>query len=131
MRYRPVRADRKMFASEHWGVVPDIMTVAKSLGGGIYPFRQPYSRKRSRTFFIPHPFITFPPSAVPTSDAIVGLASSTIYKSTICDHAEKMGKRFRAGFDALLKEYPTLLLEVRQKGLMMGCSTLTNPSVRA
>ncbi len=25
----------KMWASEHWGVVPDIMTVSKGLGGGI------------------------------------------------------------------------------------------------
>ena len=41
---------------------------------------------------------------------------------------EAMGERFRAGFDRLLKEYPGLLLEVRQKGLMMGLQ-YTNESI--
>jgi putrescine aminotransferase len=39
-----------------------------------------------------------------------------------------MGDRFRAGFDRLLQEYPSLLLEVRQKGLMMGLQ-YTNESI--
>ncbi|HDP79642.1 MAG TPA: aspartate aminotransferase family protein, partial [Spirochaetes bacterium] len=47
----------KMFASEHWGVVPDIMTVAKSLGGGIYPISATIFKEELMDFFIPHPFI--------------------------------------------------------------------------
>ena len=43
-------------------------------------------------------------------------------------HAEAMGKRFRSGFDRLLNDYPELLLEVRQKGLMMGLQ-YTNESI--
>ena len=39
-----------------------------------------------------------------------------------------MGARFRAGFDGLLEAYPGLLLEVRQKGLMMGLQ-FTNESI--
>ena len=39
-----------------------------------------------------------------------------------------MGQRFRAGFDRLLEDYPDLLLEVRQKGLMMGLQ-YTNQSM--
>jgi len=119
----------KMFASEHWGVVPDIMTVAKSLGGGIYPISATIFKEEIQDFFIPHPFIHLSTFGGSDLGCIVGLAViDYIQKHNLADHAEKMGKRFRAGFDALLKEYPTLLLEVRQKGLMMGLQ-YTNESI--
>ena len=119
----------KMFASEHWGVVPDIMTVAKSLGGGIYPISATLYKEEIQDFFIPHPFIHLSTFGGSDLGCIVGLAViDYIQKHNLADHAEKMGKRFRAGFDALLKEYPTLLLEVRQKGLMMGLQ-YTNESI--
>jgi acetylornithine/succinyldiaminopimelate/putrescine aminotransferase len=119
----------KMFASEHWGVVPDIMTVAKSLGGGIYPISATIFKEEIQDFFIPHPFIHLSTFGGSDLGCIVGLAViDYIQKHNLADHAEKMGKRFRAGFDALLKGYPTLLLEVRQKGLMMGLQ-YTNESI--
>jgi len=119
----------KMFASEHWGVVPDIMTVAKSLGGGIYPISATIFKEEIQDFFIPHPFIHLSTFGGSDLGCIVGLAViDYIQKHNLADHAEKMGRRFRAGFDALLKDYPTLLLEVRQKGLMMGLQ-YTNESI--
>jgi len=119
----------KMFASEHWNVVPDIMTVAKSLGGGIYPISATIFKEEIQDFFIPHPFVHLSTFGGSDLGCIVGLAViDYIKKHNLADHAEKMGKRFRAGFDALLKEYPTLLLEVRQKGLMMGLQ-YTNESI--
>ena len=119
----------KMFASEHWGVVPDIMTVAKSLGGGIYPISATIFKEEIQDFFIPHPFIHLSTFGGSDLGCIVGLAViDYIQKHNLADHAEKMGKKFRAGFDALLKDYPTLLLEVRQKGLMMGLQ-YTNESI--
>ena len=51
-----------------------------------------------------------------------------IQKHDLAGHAEKMGMRFRAGLDALLKDYPALLLEVRQSGLMIGLQ-YTNESI--
>jgi len=119
----------KMFASEHWGVVPDIMTIAKSLGGGIYPISATIYKEEIQDFFIPHPFIHLSTFGGSDLGCIVGLAViDYIQKHNLADHAEKMGKRFRTGFDALLKDYPTLLLEVRQKGLMMGLQ-YTNESI--
>jgi len=52
-----------------------------------------------------------------------------IQSTTLPVTPKKMGQRFRAGFDSLLKKYPSLLLEVRQKGLMMGLHIPMNPSV--
>ena len=119
-----------MFACEHWGVVPDIMTVAKSLGGGLYPISATIFKEELMDFFIPHPFIHLSTFGGSDLGCIVGLAViDYIQKNDLADHAaEQMGKRFRAGFDRLLKDFPDLLLEVRQKGLMMGLQ-YTNESI--
>ncbi|MGO9212738.1 MAG: aspartate aminotransferase family protein [Syntrophales bacterium] len=119
----------KMFASEHWGVVPDIMTVAKSLGGGIYPISATIFKEEIQDFFIPHPFIHLSTFGGSDLGCIVGIAViDYIQKHDLAGHAEKMGMRFRAGLDALLKDYPALLLEVRQSGLMIGLQ-YTNESI--
>lgn len=119
----------KMFAAEHWNVVPDIMTVAKSMGGGIYPIAATIFKEEIMDFFIPHPFIHLSTFGGSDLGCMVALAViDYIEKNHLAGHAEKMGQRFRKGFDALLKEYPELLLEVRQKGLMMGLQ-YTNESI--
>ncbi len=119
----------KMFASEHWGVVPDIMTVAKSLGGGVYPISATIFKEEIQDFFVPHPFIHLSTFGGSDLGCLVGLAViEYIQKNNLAEHAYEMGKRFRVGFDRLLKEYPDLLLEVRQKGLMMGLQ-YTNESI--
>lgn len=119
----------KMFASEHWGVVPDIMTVAKSLGGGLYPISATIFKEEIQDFFIPHPFIHLSTFGGSDLGCIVGMAViDYIQKYNLSDHAELMGRKFRAGFDSFLQDYPSLLLEVRQKGLMMGLQ-YTNESI--
>jgi putrescine aminotransferase len=119
----------KMFACEHWGVVPDIMTVAKSLGGGIYPISATIFKEEINDFFIPHPFVHLSTFGGSDLGCIVGLATiDYIIKNDLPGNAERMGQRFKTGFDRLLKDYPDLLLEVRQKGLMMGLQ-YTNESI--
>ncbi len=119
----------KMFACEHWDVVPDIMTVAKSLGGGIYPISATIFKEEIMDFFIPHPFIHLSTFGGSDLGCIVGLAAiDYIRKHDLAGNAQRMGARFRTGFDRLLKDHPDLLLEVRQKGLMMGLQ-YTNESI--
>jgi putrescine aminotransferase len=119
----------KMFASEHWGVVPDIMTVAKSLGGGIYPISATIFKEELMDFFVPHPFIHLSTFGGSDLGCIVGLAViDYIEKNHLAENAARMGDRFRAGFDRFLKDYPALLLEVRQMGLMIGLQ-YTNSSI--
>ncbi|MBN1533437.1 MAG: aspartate aminotransferase family protein [Spirochaetes bacterium] len=119
----------RMFACEHWGVVPDIMTVAKSLGGGIYPISATIFKEEIQDFFIPHPFIHLSTFGGSDLGCIVGLAViDYIEKNGLAEHADRMGMRFQTGFDRLLKDHPDLLLEVRRKGLMMGLQ-YTNESI--
>ena len=97
----------KMFASEHWGVVPDIMTVAKSLGGGIYPISATIFKEELMDFFVPHPFIHLSTFGGSDLGCIVGLAViDYIEKNHLAENAARMGDRFRAGFDRFLKDYP-------------------------
>lgn len=119
----------KMFGCEHWNVVPDIMTLAKSLGGGLYPISATVYKAELQDFFIPHPFIHLSTFGGSDLGCVVALATiEYIQKHGLCENAENMGDRFKAGFDVLLKKYPQLLLEVRQKGLMIGLQ-YTNESI--
>lgn len=119
----------RMFACEHWEVAPDIMTVAKSLGGGVYPISATIFTEEIQDFFIPHPFIHLSTFGGSDLGCIVGLAViDYIQRHNLAEHADRMGIRFHEGFDRLLKDYPELLLEVRRKGLMMGLQ-YTNESI--
>jgi putrescine aminotransferase len=118
-----------MFAAEHYGIAPDIMTVAKSLGGGIYPISATVFTEEIQDFFVPHPFIHLSTFGGSDLGCLVGLATiEYIEKNNLAERAVQMGRRFREGFDRLTSEYEGLLLEVRQKGLMMGLQ-YTNQSI--
>ena len=119
----------KMFAADHYGIAPDIMTVAKSMGGGIYPISATVFTEEIQDFFVPHPFIHLSTFGGSDLGCLVGLATiQYIEKNNLAERAAQMGQRFREGFDRLTEAYEGLLLEVRQKGLMMGLQ-YTNQSI--
>jgi putrescine aminotransferase len=119
----------KMFCCEHSGVVPDIMTVAKSLGGALYPISATIYREELGDFVMTHAFTHLSTFGGSDIGCMVGLAViDYLVKNKLPEHAAKMGERFQKGFDELLKKYPELLTEVRRKGLMMGLQ-YTNDSV--
>ncbi|MBN1572882.1 MAG: aspartate aminotransferase family protein [Deltaproteobacteria bacterium] len=119
----------KMFCCEHSGVVPDIMTVAKSLGGALYPISATIYREELNDFVVTHPFTHLSTFGGSDLGCIVGLAViDFLIKNNIPEHAAKMGERFQKGFDELLKKYPELFKEVRRMGLMMGLQ-YTNDSI--
>ncbi len=119
----------KMFCAEHSGVVPDIMTLGKSLGGGVYPITAAVYREELGDFLVTNPFIHLSTFGGSDLGCIVGLATIEILiRHRLPEHAALMGERFHAGFDRLIPKYPDLLLETRRKGLMMGLQ-FTNPSI--
>jgi putrescine aminotransferase len=119
----------KMFCAEHSGVVPDIMTVAKSLGGSLYPISATIYREELNDFVMTHPFTHLSTFGGSDLGCIVGMAViDFLVANKIPEHAAEMGERFQRGFDELLGRYPDLFLEVRRKGLMMGLQ-YTNDSI--
>jgi putrescine aminotransferase len=119
----------KFFCCEYSGVVPDIMTVAKSMGGALYPISATIYREELNDFIVTHPFTHLSTFGGSDLGCIVSLAViDYLIENKIPEHADKMGERFQKGYDELLKKYPELFKEVRRKGLMMGLQ-YTNDSM--
>ncbi|QVK19655.1 aspartate aminotransferase family protein [Mycoplasmatota bacterium] len=106
----------KMFAIEHFDVVPDIMVVAKALGNGI-PISAFCSTDEIANVFTKPSASTLGGNAVSSKTAIAVL--DYIEKHQLISHAEKMGSILKNKLVILKKKFP-LIKEVRGKGLMIG-----------
>ena len=88
----------RWWACEHEGVVPDVMTTAKSLGGSLVPISATVFTEELREFLIPNPFIhlsTFGGSDLACAVALEVLA--VIEETGLVEHAAAMGERLFAG----------------------------------
>ncbi len=111
----------KMFCAEHSGVNPDIMVLAKSLSGGLYPLSCAIFTEEISEFLMTHPFIIINSFGGTSLACLVALATiEYIQKNDLPAHAQAMGQRFMAALASLKEKYPELVLDVRGKGLMLG-----------
>jgi acetylornithine/succinyldiaminopimelate/putrescine aminotransferase len=113
----------KLWASEHSGVVPDMMLLAKSIGGGLYPNAAILYRDRSELTRYVDRNPEFHSSMGGGTD--LGCIVSTavieyIVENKIWENVEKMGNRLLEGLRRIQKENPGLILEVRGRGMMVG-----------
>ncbi len=111
----------RWWASEHDGVVPDIMTTAKSLGGSLVPISATVFTEDLREFLIPNPFIhlsTFGGSDLACAVALEVIA--VIEETGLVEHAAAMGQRLFAGLHAIAAARPEVVTEIRGRGLMAG-----------
>ncbi len=111
----------RWWASEHFGVVPDIMTTAKSLGGSLVPISATVFTDELREFLIPNPFIhlsTFGGSDLACAIALAVL--DEIEGARLVERAQRMGTLLLDGLCALAQEHPDEITEVRGLGLMVG-----------
>ncbi len=113
----------KFFACEHFGVVPDIMTLSKSLSGALYPNAAMLYRKTERIvgFLDSHPAF----HATYTGASDIGCRVSLkvleyIEQNGLCENAAKMGARLKGALEELMRENPKIIREVRGLGLMVG-----------
>lgn len=104
-----------------YGVIPDILVTAKGLSGGIYPitatiYREPFNRVLHENPF--SHISTFGGAEVGCYAALEVL--NILQEPGFLPHVRAMAQLFRDGFTQLQNKYPDLLVEVRQRGLMMG-----------
>ena len=107
----------KMFSFEHYGIEPDIMTLAKSLGGGL-PIGAMVASKRFGEVLKPGMHAsTFGGSPIACS---AGLAVfEAIKKERLLSNTEKMSRYLVERLEELKAKKP-VIKEVRGKGLMIG-----------
>ena len=112
----------RMFACEHWGVAPDILTLAKALGGGVIPAGAFLATPDIwEKVFAENPTIhtsTFGGSEVACAAALAAL--NVIEEEDLPAQAAAKGKNLLTGLREVRTRYPDLLHEARGMGLMIG-----------
>ena len=107
----------KLFCYEHYGIEPDIMTLAKSLGGG-FPIGCMITKDRIASFFSPGDHAsTFGGNPLACSAARAAIAA--ILEENLIENAAQVGGYFIEKLKELQKKY-SFIKEVRGKGLMIG-----------
>ena len=107
----------KWFAYENYGVEPDIMTLAKSLCGGIAGAAMLARREIAPSLRPGMHAATFGGNPIAASAGIATI--ETIQRDGLLKRAVELGEAFRNRFDPLVEELP-FVSEVRVLGVMIG-----------
>lgn len=106
-----------LFGFQHYGVTPDVMTLAKGLGGGV-PIGACVAKGTAATLFQPGSHGSTFGGNILASTA--GLATLDIVESeNLCRNATDMGEHIRASLKRALAETPGVK-EIRGQGLLIG-----------
>ena len=109
----------KMFAYEHAGIEPDIMTLAKALGNGFPVGAMLAKNKISQVFTPGNHASTFGGNPLAMSAALATL--QIMLKENILENSRKVGEYFLAQLKKL-KEKHGIIKDVRGKGLMLAAT---------
>ncbi len=105
------------YAHQHWGVKPDVVTLAKALAGGV-AMGGVIARPEVGEKLKPGTHAaTFGGNPLAARAALATI--ETIEQDGLLDRAVKIGERFATRFQALKAKCP-LVLDVRVKGTMIG-----------
>ncbi|MGH3943082.1 MAG: aspartate aminotransferase family protein [Pseudonocardiaceae bacterium] len=109
----------RFFAFEHAGVVPDLVTLAKSLGGGAAVIaRGSVHRRACPEAASAVPLGAFSGTAEACSAALQALA--VLYEEDLIGNAERTGRYLLRRLEGLRQCYPQLVTGVRGRGLLVG-----------
>jgi putrescine aminotransferase len=112
----------KLWGVEHWNVVPDILAVAKSLGGGVMPISAFCSTEEIwQPMMYPNPFIhttTTGGGALACSAAIAAI--NVTLRDRLWEVAAAKGEYMIPKLNELANQYPQIFDKVTGKGLLIG-----------
>jgi putrescine aminotransferase len=111
----------KLWGCEHFDVVPDIMTLGKSFGGGVIPVAAFVSTKEIWQKLTPNPFLhtsTFGGNSLACAAAIASI--KVTLEENLPQRAAESGKYFLGNLKELVQRFNHFCVEARGLGLMMA-----------
>jgi taurine--2-oxoglutarate transaminase len=118
------------FAVDHWGVVPDLVTMAKGLTSGYAPLGAVAMKPKIAEHFAEVPFrsgLTYTSHPISLAAAIANI--SVMREDRIVEHAASMGPVLRRMLNDLGEAHPSVG-EVRSIGLFGIIELVRNPTTR-
>ncbi|MDU6925250.1 putrescine aminotransferase [Franconibacter helveticus] len=111
----------KMFACEHENVQPDILCLAKALGGGVMPIGATVATEEVFSVLFDNPFLhttTFGGNPLACAAALATI--HVLLEENLPQQAEQKGNMLLDGFRQLALEFPALIVEARGQGMLMA-----------
>jgi len=112
----------KLFAYEWAGIEPDIMALAKALGGGFPVGACLATEKAARGMMAGTHGSTF--GGNPLATAAVNAVLDVMLADGFLDHVGGVARTLRTKLEAFAKRHPKGVTEVRGAGLMLGIKTV-------
>ena len=110
------------FGCNHDGVAPDLMSLAKAIGGGVMPLGVAvYTEDVYNKVFGENPLAhtsTFGGNPLACAAGLEALA--VLEEEGLAERSRILGERMLAGFRKIQAKFPELLADVRGRGLMIG-----------
>jgi predicted acetylornithine/succinylornithine family transaminase len=107
-----------LFAHEHYGVTPDIMTLAKALGGGL-PLGAMLATQSVADHFTPGSHAsTFGGNPVATAAGCAVMQE--LCDGGVLENCRAMGSYMEQKLEDIREKYPEAVVSVRGKGLILG-----------
>ncbi|MCQ3936846.1 MAG: putrescine aminotransferase [Chloroflexi bacterium] len=112
----------KLWGVQHWDVVPDILTVAKSLGGGVMPISAVTTTEEIfKPMMYPNPFMhttTTGGGALACSAAIAAI--HVTLREKLWEQAAEKGAYLMPQLQNFVVKYPHIFDRVTGRGLLIG-----------
>jgi putrescine aminotransferase len=111
----------KLWGVDHWGVVPDIMCLGKSIGGGVMPLSAFIATPTVWEVMIPNPIIHSTTFGGNPLACAAGLAAIQVtLEEDLPGQAAEKGEFLLRELAELQRRYPQVLDEAHGKGLLIG-----------
>ena len=112
----------KLWGVDHWEIVPDVIAVAKSLGGGVMPVSAVTTTEEIfQPMMYPNPFMhttTTGGGALACSAAIASI--NVTLRDRLWEQAAEKGEYLISKIKELAEQYPQIYEKITGKGLLIG-----------
>ncbi len=108
-----------LFAYEHFGIEPDIMTLAKGLGGGV-PIGALLAKEKVAQAFVPGSHASTFGGNPLVCQAAIATVETVLEDGILLQECNRLGGYFKKRLYELKDEFSGIIVDIRGMGLMLG-----------